>query len=160
MKIQLKQIELKNFKGIKSLKEALNPVTNIEGANRSGKTRVVDAFLWCLFGKDSRDRTDFVVKPLDKNNNVIHKVDVSVFLLFDVDGTELKIKRTLRENWVKPRGQKDSILKGNNTFYEWNDMDVSAGEFEKKRDGLINENSFKLLTNPLYFNYLPWKLSR
>ena len=160
MKIELKQIEVKNFKGIKSLKEALNPITNIEGANRSGKTRVVDAFLWCLFGKDSRDRTDFVVKPLDKDNNVIHKVDISVFLLFDIDGTELKIKRTLRENWVKPRGQKDLILKGNNTFYEWSDMDVSSGEFDKRRDELIHESYFKLLTNPLYFNSLPWKIRR
>lgn len=160
MKIQLKKAEIINFKGIKILNIAFKNETFIEGANRSGKTRVTDAFLWCLFGKDSRDRTDFVVKPLDKNNNVIHKLDVSVFLLFDIDGKELKIKRTLRESWVKPRGQKDSILKGNNTFYEWNEADISAGEFEKKRNELINEPHFKLLTNPLYFNLLPWKTRR
>lgn len=160
MKIQLKQIEVKNFKGIKSLKFRLGNNTIIEGANRSGKTRVVDAYVWAWFGKDSEDRTDFIVKPLDENNNIIHKLDVSTLLLFDVDGKDLKIKRTLRENWVKPRGQKNSILKGNNTFYEWNDMDVSAGEFEKRRNELINESYFKLLTNPLYFNSLPWKIRR
>ncbi len=160
MKLQLKQMQLRNFKGITKLDISFKQETTIEGKNRSGKSSVKDAFLWCLFGKDSQDRTDFKIKPLDKNNQTSPKLETSVFQLWDVDGTELKIKRTLKEQWTKPRGQKDLVLNGNTTSFEWNDADIPAGEFETKRNALIDGKMFKLLTSPLYFNSLPWLTRR
>lgn len=160
MKIQLNKMEIRNFKGIIKLDISFKQETTIEGKNRSGKSSIPDAFLWCLFGKDSKDRTDFKMKPLDENNKTSPKIETSVFFLLDVDGTELKIKRILKEQWTKPRGQKELVLKGNTTSFEWNDADIPAGEFETKRNALIDGKMFKLLTSPLYFNSLPWKVRR
>ena len=57
MKILLNKIKINHFKGIKSLETKFTHNTNIYGDNATGKTTVMDAFLWLLFGKDSTDRT-------------------------------------------------------------------------------------------------------
>mgnify|MGYP003239503915 CR=1 FL=1 len=57
-KVTLKELTLKNFKGIRDLAVKFGEVTTIAGANATGKSTVFDAFTWVLFGKDSNDRTD------------------------------------------------------------------------------------------------------
>ena len=64
MKIILKSLTLKNFKGIKDLQIDFSKVTNIYGENATGKTTIVDSFMWLLFGKDSKDRKDFDIKTI------------------------------------------------------------------------------------------------
>lgn len=56
-KVTLKELTLKNFKGIRDLAVKFGEVTTIAGANATGKSTVFDAFTWVLFGKDSNDRT-------------------------------------------------------------------------------------------------------
>ena len=95
MKIQLLKEEIKNFKGTKELDINFNDgITNISGPNASGKTSIYDAYLWCLFGKDSNDKKDFEVQPLDKNNNKIHHLETSVKLKSLIDNIEKTFKRT------------------------------------------------------------------
>ena len=72
MKIELKSLKLKNFKGIKDLRVIFGQVTDIAGENASGKTTVFDAFTWLLFDKDCTDRKDFTIKTCDSNGDVIH----------------------------------------------------------------------------------------
>ena len=53
-------LTLRNFKGIKDLK--LIPGgnnLNIYGDNATGKTTIMDAFLWLLFDKDSANSSNF-----------------------------------------------------------------------------------------------------
>ena len=60
MRIILKSLSMRNFKGIRSLKLTFNDdVTEIHGDNATGKTTIVDAFSWLLFGKDSNGKADF-----------------------------------------------------------------------------------------------------
>ncbi len=59
MKIILNRLIIKHFKGIKALEVNFSHHTNISGDNATGKTSIMDAFLWLLFGKDSTDRTAF-----------------------------------------------------------------------------------------------------
>ena len=60
MQILLKKMSLVNFKGIRNAEFGFNPTINIiSGDNATGKTTIVNAFLWCLFGKDIEDRKDF-----------------------------------------------------------------------------------------------------
>jgi Predicted ATP-dependent endonuclease of the OLD family len=49
--IALKNLKLKNFKGIKDLNIGFSKETNIFGENASGKTTIFDAFTWLLFDK-------------------------------------------------------------------------------------------------------------
>ena len=72
MKIILNTLKITHFKGIKALDVSFTHNTNIYGDNATGKTSLMDAFLWLLFGKDSTDRTAFEVKHISSNGNGIH----------------------------------------------------------------------------------------
>lgn len=158
MKIRLRKIKLTNFKGIRELEIAFNQTTNIFGENAAGKTTVFDAFIWCLFGKDSTDRKDFEVKTLDADNKVIPQIDHEVECELNVENQVINVKRVLREKWVKRRGESVSEFAGNETVFFWNDVPLKLNEFQQKVSGIVDESIFKLITNPLYFNTnLKWQ---
>lgn len=149
-----------NFKGEKERTTVFNDGhTFIYGANGTGKSRHYDAFLWLLFGKDAQDRQDYEIKTV-VNGEPLHKVDSSVRGEFTVDGEKLTMKRTLVEDWVKPRGQSEQAFKGNHTDYEWNGVPVSATEYKQKVRDIIDDSAFKMLSNPEYFASLPWQNQR
>ena len=136
-KVTLKELTLKNFKGIRDLAVKFGEVTTIAGANATGKSTVFDAFTWVLFGKDSNDRTDsgkgaFTVKTVGPDGNPILKLEHSVTAVLDVNGEEVALTRTLTEDWVKPRGKTEVELKGNTTHYFCNGVEIKA-ELSKKR---------------------------
>lgn len=155
--ISIKKLELHNFKGIRSLTIDFKKTTDISGANETGKTTIFDAFTWVLFGKDSTDKSQFDIKTLDKNNVAIPKIEHSVTVTLDVNGTEVILKRVYKEKWVKKRGSLEAEFSGHETLYYWNDVPLLANEYSAKINDLIDEGIFKLITNPLYFNSLPWK---
>ncbi len=155
--IILKQLNLINFKGIRSLSLDLDESTSVFGANGTGKTTVFDAFTWLLFGKDSTDRKDFEIKTLDENNLAIPKIEHEVNAIIIVDGEEISIKRILKEKWVKQRGALEAEFTGNETLYYWNDVPLSQKEFQNKVSQILDENIFKLITSPTAFNSLKWQ---
>lgn len=149
-----------NFKGEKERTTVFNDgQTFIYGANGTGKSRHYDAFLWLLFGKDAQDRQDYEIKTV-VDGEPLHKVDSSVRGEFTVDGEKLTLRRTLVEDWVKPRGQSEQVFKGNHTDYEWNGVPVSATEYKQKVRDIIDDSAFKMLSNPEYFASLPWQNQR
>ncbi|MBC8062305.1 MAG: AAA family ATPase, partial [Clostridiaceae bacterium] len=115
--IKLKQLMLKNFKGIKNLTIDFEKVTNICGENKLGKTTIFDGFTWLLFDKDSKDRSKFEIQPLDDQNNVIHMLETEVEGIIEIDGKAMVLRKILKEKWVKKRGEVDSELKGTETLY-------------------------------------------
>ncbi len=159
--IKIKALQLTNFKGIRSLKlDELSDETFIYGDNGVGKTTIFDAFTWLLFGKDSTGRQVFEIKTLDSNNNVIPKLDHEVEALLDVDGQTVTLKRILREKWVTRRGSLEPEFTGNDTTYEWNGVPMNASEYNSKINAIIDENIFKMITNPAAFNSLKWTEQR
>lgn len=157
MKIILNRINLLNFKGIRSLEINFNQETNISGDNATGKTTIMDAFLWLLFGKDSTDREDFEIKTLDANNQPFWKMDHEVSGNFSIDDEDVTIKRTFIEKWVKKRGETEAVFSGHDYGYFWNDVPYKAGEFQSKINAIMPETLFKLITNTGYFNKLKWQ---
>lgn len=146
-------MSLRNFKGVRNFDADLSGNSaNIHATNGIGKTTVFDAFTWLLFGKDSRDRKDFEVKSLDKNNQPIHKLEHSVEVKLDIDGIHTTLRRVYKEKWVKTRGAVESELQGHTTDYYWNDVPLSQKEFQDKVGAIVDEQKFKLLSNPLFFN--------
>jgi exonuclease SbcC len=156
MKVKIKSLSLSNFKGIKALTVEFKDITRIYGDNGTGKTTIVDAFTWLMFGKDSTDRKDFDIKTLDSNNKVIHKLDHEVTGVLDVDGVETVLRRCYREKWVTRRGNETPELQGHETLFFWNDVPMQAGEYQDKIDSIIKESMFKLITSPIYFNNMKW----
>lgn len=162
MDIRLNWLHIKNFKGIRDFKlVAYGKDVKVYGDNGAGKTTLMDSFLWLLFDKDSTDRTNFTVKPQDEYGNDIHHLQTEVEAELLVDGKPLKIRKMQEEKWTKKRGESEKRLTGHTTSYWWDDVPVKAGEYKDKIDSLLNENKFKLITNPLYFNTkLPWQERR
>jgi exonuclease SbcC len=159
-KVKIVKLSLLNFKGIKKFEIEFNDSTRIYGDNATGKTTLVDAFTWLLFGKDSNDKKDFNIKTLDSENNVIEKLDHEVTGTFEVNNQSIVLRRVLREKWVTRRGSETPEMQGHETLFFWNDVPLQAGEFQAKVDAVISEQNFKMITSPLYFNSLKWQERR
>ncbi len=159
MKTTLKKIELVSFKGVTTTLE-FDDYCTFAGENATGKTTVIDAYHWLLFGKDAQDRTAFDIKTLTPDNKAIPKIEHSVTGYLDVDGFEVVLKRIYREKWTKVRGEPQPTMTGHEAEFEYNHVPKSATEYKSLIDEIIREDVFKLLTNPKYFNNLPWEKRR
>ena len=153
MDIRLNWLHLKNFKGIKDFRfEPGGENANVYGDNAVGKTTLEDAFLWLVFDKNADNSAKFSVKPLDETGQEIHFLETEVEAQLSVDGKPLLLKKVLTEDWVKPRGEAQKQFKGNKTAYFFDEVPVGANVYKDKISELIDEDTFKLITNPLYFN--------
>jgi exonuclease SbcC len=152
MKMLLKSMTLLNFKGVRNLTINFSKVTNISGENRTGKTTIVDAFFFLLWGKNSYDVKDFNIKTLDKENNPIPKLNHEVSAVIEIDDYDQTFRRVYKEKWTKKKGSEITEMTGHVTELYINDVPFQLKEYQSKIDGIINEELLKLLTNPLYFN--------
>lgn len=159
MDIRLDSQRIKHFKGITNFSFKINGQNaNICGDNGTGKTTQFDAFLWLLFGKDSTDRSTFKIKPQDAAGNDIHNLQTEVEVELLIDGRLLKLKKMQEEKWTQKRGSADKELTGNTISYWWDEEPVKEGEYKKRICELIDENIFRMITNPMYFNTkVDWK---
>jgi exonuclease SbcC len=160
MRIQLKKLIITNFKGIHKFECVLNHITNVFGDNATGKTTIFDAFLWLFFGKNSEDAAKFEIKPLDKSNRFIKDIEAEVSAVIQADDVEIIAKKVLRQKWVKKRGEPIPVYQGDENIYYWNDVPLKESEFKVKIAQIVDENIFKLITNPFYFNSLNWEKRR
>lgn len=157
--IRLDKLGMKHFKGITNFSFKINGKNaSIFGDNGTGKTTQFDAFLWLLFGKDSTDRSNFKVKPQDAQGNDIHMLQTEVEATLLIDGKPLKLKKMQEEKWTKHQGSEHKVLTGNTISYWWDEEPVKEGEYKKRIGELIDENIFRMITNPMYFNTrVDWK---
>lgn len=160
-KVILKSLTLCNFKGEQARTTHFNAdVTTISGGNGLGKSRHFDAFMWLLFGKDVQDRKDYEVRTHNADGSLLHEVECSVTGVLDIDGQELTLKRESVEEWVKPRGQVDRVLKGTHNECWWNETPVKVNEFNARVAAILEPSLFKMITNPMFFASMDWKLQR
>ncbi|WP_051530071.1 AAA family ATPase [Anoxybacteroides tepidamans] len=157
--IRLLSLSLKNFKGIRSFfLETNGENVRVFGDNATGKTTLFDAFMWLLFDKDSNNRKDFAIKTLDKQGNVLHNLEHEVEGVFCVDGKQLTLKKMFSEKWTKKRGSVQAEFTGHTTDYFIDGVPVKKKEYDELISNLIDEDVFKLLTSPTYFNeQLKWQ---
>ena len=155
--IILKSLDLDYFKGIRSLHIDFNAgMTSIYGDNATGKTTVYDALTWILFDKDSEGNSKFDIKPTG-----IPGVTPTVTALLEINGEPMKLRKTLREKWSKPRGCAVAQYDGDTTEYTIDDVPRKEGEYKRMIAAIIDEGVFKLLTNVYAFaRDLPWKERR
>lgn len=163
MDIRIKHISIINFKGIRNFEADFgSSATEFRGDNATGKTSLFDAFTWCLYGKDSSGRSDsnFKLKTLDENNDVIYRLPHEVEVTLLVDGSEVKLRKSYNEVWKKKRGSKEETFSGHTIDRYWNDVPMSDAEFKMKIDSICSEEVFKMITNPTHFLSLPKKEQR
>lgn len=158
--IWLKQLTIKHFKGIKNLTIDFKDVTNILAANGLGKTSIFDAFLWLFFGKNSAGKSEFQFRPVNENNDEIPKLETEVEAIFLVNDLEYSAKKVHRQKWETPTGGTEPVRKGNENTFFFNGVPVIQRDYDAKIAGIIDETLFKLLTNVMHFNTLPWLTRR
>ena len=158
--LSISNLKLKNFKGIKDFAIEPNGNTSIFGDNGTGKTTITDSVSYLFFGKDSRGKSDFQLKPVDKKGNEIHNLETEVEGIFDYNNKTVILKKRFKEKYTKKRGTAKQEFTGHTTDYFIDDVPAKKKEYDTKIAEIININSFKLVTNPMEFNSLHWTARR
>lgn len=152
-KIELVVLKLRDFKGIKSLDIQLDGGNaQIFGDNEVGKTTTFDAFLWLLFDKDSNNKKDFAIKTLNDDGTERHNLEHTVEGTFLIDGAPVTLKKIYKEKWTKKRGQAVAEFTGHVVEHFVDDVPMSKTEYGNKIKSIVDEEIFKRLTSPTYFN--------
>ena len=152
MKIIFKKLEVHNFKGVQDLTIEFNPtLTNVLGANHTGKTTTADAIHWVLFGKSSDGLTVFGIDPKDDENNTIHHLDNSVKLTIEADGREMTLEKVRKETWSKVKGHDEEELTGHTTDCYIDGNKYTVKDYTAEIGRICPESIFRTITNPAYF---------
>lgn len=163
MEITLLRLEIRRFKGCQALDLELDGKSaDIYGDNATGKTTIYDALTWLLFGKDSRGRGDFEIKPLGPDGQVEdHGAVSSVAAVLSAGGEEIALKKTYYEKWSTKRGSAEASYDGNTSEYFVDEVPVKKFEFERRVGELVSEDLFRMLTNVSWFcEGMDWKSRR
>ncbi len=159
--VTIKKLRIKNFKGVKDFTiEPNGHSIRVFGKNASGKTTIQDAFFYLLFGKDSNDRADFQLKPVDARGQEIHNLETEVEAVLDVDGQAVSLMKLYKEKWVKSSGKATREFAGHTTDNFIDGVPVKKKEYDQRICGLIDINAFKLVTSPFEFANLHWQARR
>src|SRR5690625_1253859 len=162
MVIKLIELRLRNFKGIRDfVLKADGESVSVFGDNATGKTTLFDSFVWQLFDKDSQNKSNFDIKTLDEHNNVIHGLEHEVEGVFDINDRRVTLKKVYTEKWTKKRGSVEQEFTGHTTDYYIDGVPTKKKEYTDFIANLVDEDVFKLLTSPTYFNeQLHWEKRR
>lgn len=152
--IILSRLTIDNFKGCRHFDlEPGRKGCTISGENAAGKTTIFDAYMWLLWGKDSRGRKDFDIKPLLPDGTVAdHAAITSVEGEFWADGQPVTLKRTYYERWSTKRGRSEATFDGHSSDYYLDDVPTQKNAFDAAVAQLVgDEETFRILTSVTYF---------
>lgn len=161
-KVILKKAIYSNFKGISKFELVPSEATtSIYGDNGVGKTTLRDGYLWCLTGRDSLNRFNHEIKPLDKEGKTIHNLESSVQLILEKDGKEYDIKRVFKEVWSRKTGDTEKTFDNNTTDFYINGVKTNTKtQFENVVSEVFDLDLVQLLSDPAYFVGLKWQEQR
>lgn len=149
--VKIEKLNIPRFKGMTNMTVEFGDSTKIWGANETGKTTIMDAFTWLLFGKDSTGKGVFDIKTINPDGSTTPKVDVEVEATIDISGRTVNLRKVYREKWVTRRGDSEEVLDGHETLCFLDKVPVQIGEFKRRISDIIDEEVFKLITDPFYF---------
>jgi len=161
--MKILNLTLQNFMGIKNLELKFNGQdANVYGTNAAGKTTCFSAFTWLLFGKDSLNRADFEIKTLGPDGEPEHGLEHMVEAILELeDGSQLALKKVYQEKWTKKKGSATAEFTGHTTDHFVDGVPVQKKEYDARIAEIADENIFRLLTDPRYFNeILHWQKRR
>jgi cell division protein FtsB len=128
----------------------------IFAANALGKTRLVSAFTWLLFGKDALGRADFEIKNLNAEGESTHNLEHAVEAELNINGQVCILRKVFSEKWTKKRGSANREFSGHTTNYFVDGVPVQEKDYVSRISDIAgDELRFKLLTSPTIFPNLP-----
>jgi len=147
-KILFNNLTIKNFRNINEFKIDFNETkTEILASNGVGKTNMMSAIMWCLFGKNIDDVKQFTISPIidGKEDNSINTV----------------VKMVVNDNYIIERSyfKRTTSLKSGYIIDGKEEL-VSITQSKYKEElieNLVDEETFKSLSNINYIPNLHWK---
>lgn len=160
-KIKLKKITIENFKG-RTMSLDFSDRTVIRGTNKAGKTTLANAFFWLLIGTDCADRANHKLYDTTKEFTHENAVMSVVEGVFDIDGTEVILKKTAKQKWVRPRGKSEYVKDKSDEYMFYVDgLAVSANTYKEMVEARFAPiDKMKLMLNVRYYQMLDWKKLR
>ena len=146
--IKLVSARFENFKKLNRQVEFGERKTWIYAKNRTGKSSVADGIFWVLFGKSSTGKSEgkeFRPRPYDMQGIDVDHVDVVVELTLLIDGVEVLLQKTQRQNWIRKRGTTSEVHEGDKNIYSWNNVEISETEFKRRIADIVSEKNFQLI---------------
>lgn len=159
--MMIKSLALTNFKSIKELTVNFSPdVTNIYGANGSGKTTIVDAVNFLLYQKDANGKSDTSMRPYAADGELIHDIDTVVKGVFNDANGDFTLEVVYKEKWTKVSGSAERKLTGNTTEYYIDGVPKKQADYKAFVAENFKEPWFSLTSNPNTFPNLKWQEQR
>lgn len=161
--MKLLKLTLHNFMGIRDFTLNTDGGKNVRilGDNGTGKTTIFSAIMWVLFGKNADNQSTFDIKTLTPAGEPLHNLEHSVEAEFLHNGKPLLLKKVFKEKWTRKRGTATDEFTGHTTDHFIHGVPASAREYTDKIASICDEDTFKLLTSPTYFNTeLHWQKRR
>lgn len=161
MRAKLLKLTLENFKG-RTMSLDFSDHTVIRGTNEAGKSTLTNAFLWLLQGSDAQDRTNYELYDAKKELTYENVIPAVVEGVFDIDGREVKLRRSAKQKWVRKRGrnvyEKDT---SDEYLFYIDDLAVPAKQYWAEITGMFAPlEKLKLMLNVRYYLTLDWKILR
>ncbi|KIH70047.1 hypothetical protein SN16_11130 [Salinicoccus roseus] len=132
----------------------------IYGDNATGKTTTALAMYWLLFDKGLEwQKVDIV--PKDENNIHIHEKVPRVEAVFNCDGKKLTLRRESDANYENVEGSNEKHYKNSRSTRQYiDDVPYPITKYKAEINKIIDEEVFKLVTNPDAFPQLHWQDKR
>lgn len=147
-KIKFNKLNIRNFRNINELDITFNEKTTyIMSSNGKGKTNTLSAIMWCLFGKDIYDTKQFIISPIingQEDNSMTTVVKMVINDNYVIERTYKDRKTTLKTGW---------LIDG-----EENLVAITQAKYNQELlENLVDEETFKSLSNVNYIPNLHWK---
>ncbi|HDH1882711.1 AAA family ATPase [Staphylococcus aureus] len=161
--MKINKLTISNFAGIKEEKFNFDGKdAKIYGNNATGKTTTATALQWLLFDKGLDGSTkSFNPVPLNEKNEENYELIPTVFAEFEIDGKITTFKKESHPKYTINQKTNHKEYSRSRTKKQYiNDESIKVKDYKARIDELIDEDVFKLITNPQAFNLLDWKKRR
>ncbi len=159
--MKLISLELTNFKGIKHFMFLpAGKSVSVYGENGTGKTTLLDGWLWLVSGKDSLDQApgNFELKTILPDGDTVHSIEHIVSAVIDLDGERVELKKVYAEKYTKKRGTAQAEMTGHATDHYIDGVPKSHREYQDYISGIADNGKFRMLSNIRHFNEsLSWQ---
>lgn len=146
MRMILKSLHIKNFKGVKDKTYEFGKTTRVSGMNRRGKTTIGSAWYWLMSDKNYELASNPNIRP-DNVEDCIPTVTADV----DVDGKEITLSKMQKRKVGKPDKNGVSKVTITNT-YEINSVPKTERDFKAYLEELGFEfDKFLICSHPNVF---------
>ena len=149
--MKIKSIKIENFRNIQSLNAEFGDKTVISGKNKTGKSTIRDAILWCLYDKLADGSSANNIRPKDANGTDIDFLEIKVCLVIEHDGHEYVLEKLQKQKWTKKRGSEEKKFEGNVNEFSINDIPKKLKDYQEFISEICDPDTMLFGTNAQSF---------